>query len=57
MIDVTDWYGVVEQMIEYAQEREVRYFTVQRWEPDEVEAAREVIQGRLGYCPEIRIVP
>lgn len=52
MLDVKEWYYVVEQMIEHVKDGDVYYFKMM-FESDEIWAATEVITDRCGYCPQI----
>lgn len=52
-LDIADWLSVVEQMEVHVREREVWFFAMPSFSPDEVEAATEVLTGRLGWCPRI----
>ena len=59
MVDVTEWYNAVEQMVEIAQREETWYFVMFDWEWDECVAAQEVLLERLGrymsvYPKELR---
>lgn len=53
-MDVEQWLEVVEQMIQHA--RDGAWYYVMAFTPDEAIAATEVIESRLGWCPEISIV-
>lgn len=53
MLDVRQWYAVVQQMADCITRRRAEYFVVDMT-TDEVAATRDVLAERFGYCPEIR---